>query len=270
MQKRLAFLIAVSICALPLAAQAQRKSPLADAPAIRKRFELRSSRLEVGAGAGTTLGQDFYHSVLIDVKLGFHVTDWLSIAAVGGFALANIDTGFKDSVVNSLDPSSTTRAPGRNEATGSMNKLSQMLGAQLELTPFTGKYSMFGKLFAHYDFYLFAGPGALNYTATDSSVGACPDTAAPTPQTIPITRPTPCAVTGYKIGVNTGVGIHSFINHFVALNFELRDVVSPNNASGRDVNGDGKIDNGDLSWGSTFIATLNVVLYLPSSPDISN
>lgn len=267
MQKRLAFLIAVSICALPLAAQAQRKSPLADAPAIRKRFELRSSRLEVGAGAGTTLSQDFYHSVLIDVKLGFHVTDWFSIAAVGGFALANIDTGFKSSVVGTLDASSTTRAPTQNDAVGSMNKISQMLGAQLELTPFTGKYSMFGKLFAHYDFYLFAGPGALNYTA---AAAPCPDTGMVAPPTIPITPVAGCGATGLKVGVNTGVGIHSFINHFVALNFELRDIVAPNNAAGRDVNGDGKVDNGDLAWGSTFIATLNVVLYLPSSPDISN
>jgi len=32
MQKRLALLVAISISALPLVAQAQRKSPLADAP----------------------------------------------------------------------------------------------------------------------------------------------------------------------------------------------------------------------------------------------
>jgi outer membrane beta-barrel protein len=267
MQKRLAFLIAVSICALPLAAQAQRKSPLADAPAIRKRFELRSSRLELGAGAGTTLSQDFYHSVLIDLKVGFHITDWLSIAGVAGFTLANIDTGFKDSVLSSLDPSSTTRAPTRSDATASMNKISQLLGAQLELTPFTGKYSLFGKLFAHYDFYAFVGPGALNYTA---DAPACPDNGQVAPATVPITPVAGCGVTGLKIGVNTGVGLHSFINQFLALNFELRDVVAPNNAAGRDVNGDGKVDNGDLSWGSTFIATLNVVLYLPTAPDISN
>jgi hypothetical protein len=93
MQKRLALLVALSISALPLVAHAQRKSPLADAPAIRKRLELRSGRLEIGAGAGTTVNQDFYHSVLGNVKLGFHFTDWFSIAAVGGFALANIDTG---------------------------------------------------------------------------------------------------------------------------------------------------------------------------------
>jgi hypothetical protein len=41
---RFALLVALATVSLPLAAQAQRKSPLADAPAIRKRFELRSTR----------------------------------------------------------------------------------------------------------------------------------------------------------------------------------------------------------------------------------
>ena len=52
---RFALLIALATVSLPLAAQAQRKSPLADAPAIRKRFELRSTRFEAGVGAGSTL-----------------------------------------------------------------------------------------------------------------------------------------------------------------------------------------------------------------------
>jgi hypothetical protein len=64
--------------------------------------------------------------------------------------------------------------------------------------------------------------------------------------------------------------VHSFINQFVALNFELRDVFAPNNASGRDVNGDMRVDNNDLGWGSTYIASLNIALYLPSTADISN
>jgi outer membrane beta-barrel protein len=261
MQKRLAFLIAISICASPLVAQAQRKSPLADAPAIRKRLELRSTRFEIGAGAATTINQDFYHSVFVDVRIGFHFTDWLSIAAVGGFALANLDTGFKTSVVSSLDPDpNSTRAPTRSAATGSMNKITTMLGAQLEATPFTGKYSLFGKLFAHYDFYAFVGPGVLNYQATDSGVPSCSDAATNNP----------CAVTGLKVGASFGVGIHSFINNFIALNLELRDILAPNNAAGRDVNGDMHVNNADLSWGSTYIAALNVVFFLPTTADISN
>ena len=269
MQKRLAFLIvAISVFALPLAAQAQHKSPLADAPAIRKRLELRSTRFEVGVGGATTIGQDFYHSVLIDVKLGFHITDWMSLAAFGGFAVANIDTGFKDNVVGSLSPGGdNTRAPAQEVATGSMNKIQQVLGAQLEVTPFTGKYSLFGKLFAHYDFYAFVGPGFINYAATNSGVPSCGDNGV---MAQPPNQPNPCAVTGLKLGVNTGVGIHSFINQFLALNFELRDIISPNNAAGRDVNGDRRVDNNDLTYGNTFLASLNLVVYFPMTADISN
>jgi hypothetical protein len=36
------------------------------------------------------------------------------------------------------------------------------------------------------------------------------------------------------------------------------------------VNGDMKVDNNDLGWGSTYIATLNIAIYLPSTADISN
>jgi hypothetical protein len=36
------------------------------------------------------------------------------------------------------------------------------------------------------------------------------------------------------------------------------------------VNGDRRVDNNDLNWGSTFMATLNFVLYLPTVADISN
>ena len=77
---RFALLVALATVSLPLAAQAQRVSPLRDAPAIRKRFELRSSRLELGAGAGTTINQDFYHTVLINARLAYHITDWVAIA----------------------------------------------------------------------------------------------------------------------------------------------------------------------------------------------
>jgi outer membrane beta-barrel protein len=269
MQKRLAFLIvALSVFALPLAAQAQHKSPLADAPAIRKRLELRSTRLEFGAGGATTIGQDFYHSVLINAKLGFHVTDWASIAGFGAFAVANIDTGFKDNVVGSLPTNGdNTRAPAQGTATGSMNKIQEAFGLQLEVTPFTGKYSLFGKLFAHYDFYAVVGLGFLNYAATSSSVPTCGDNGA---LAQPPAQPAPCAVTGLKLGPIAGVGIHSFINQFLALNFELRDIISPNNAAGRDVNGDRRVDNNDLTYGNTFLASLNLVLYFPTTADISN
>src|SRR5436309_1910613 len=120
---RLPLLIGLVALLLPLAAQAQRRSPLADAPAIRKRVELRETRLELGAGMGSTLNQDFYHTVLANVKLGFHFTDWLSISGFAGFAAANVSTGFQGRVTETLnmtrDPMTIAREPTAGEATAS-------------------------------------------------------------------------------------------------------------------------------------------------------
>src|SRR5262245_61309085 len=70
--RRLSLLVALAVTALPLAAQAQRKSPLADAPAVRKRFELRQTRFEIGAGGAATVNQDFYHTFFVGAKAAFH------------------------------------------------------------------------------------------------------------------------------------------------------------------------------------------------------
>ncbi len=145
-----------------------------------------------------------------------------------------------------------------DEANASMSKIKQILAAQLEFAPFTGKYSLFGKLFAHYDFYLFGGPGFLNVEPASAGIPSCDNN-----------KTASCGVTGYKLGANFGVGIHSYLNQFLALNVELRDILAKINSSGRDVNGDGKANSDDLTWGSTYMVSLNLVLYLPATADIS-
>jgi outer membrane beta-barrel protein len=267
MLKRLApLLVGLAVTVAPLAAQAQRKSPLADAPAIRKRLELRSTRLEFGGGFGSTLNQDFFHTMMVNVKLGFHFTDWLALSAFGGFAVANLSTGFQDRVVESLQtPSSPAipREPTPGDAQASMSKITSVLGAQLEFTPFTGKYSLFGKLFAHYDFYAFVGPGFLNVQPAETlnSQAPCVDNSTAGVRA--------CTVSGLKPGGNVGLGLHTYFNQFLALNVELRDIIAQLNPSGRDVNGDGHADNNDLTWSHTWMVGANIVIYLPATADIS-
>src|SRR5450432_1767867 len=93
---------AVLITSLPLVAHAQRKSPLEDAPAIRKRLELRETRFEVGVGFGSTVNQDFYHTMMLNLRLAFHFNDWLSLAAFGSLGVANLTTGFQDRIIETL------------------------------------------------------------------------------------------------------------------------------------------------------------------------
>ncbi len=177
-QRFAALLIAAAVTAVPLAAQAQRKSPLADAPAIRKRYELRASRLEVGAGLGTTINQDFFHSIFVNAKLGFHFTDWLALSVFGDFAVANVETTFQSNLVNSLStasnqPGHPPSEPTKAEAQASMQTIKGIYGAQFEASFFTGKYSLFGKLFANYDFEILAGAALINVAPKSAGVSPC-------------------------------------------------------------------------------------------------
>ncbi len=265
--RRLTLLVASSaalvVTMAPLAAQAQRVSPLADAPAIRKREELRASRFEGGLGFGSTVGQDFYHTMFLDVKLDLHVYDWLSIGVVGGYGFKNLQTAFGEQLVGSLhDTPPVPREPTKATATASMEQIKMMAAAQLEFTPFAGKFSLAGKVFAHYDFYALGGIAFLDVeptTASSPDAAACSSTGTGKS----------CGVSGWKFGPTAGVGVHVFIKQWLALNVELRDILARINPSGRDVNGDGFARTDDIGWGSTYIMTANLAVYLPSAAVIS-
>src|SRR3954470_17944128 len=141
-----AMALAVAVGAPMTAAAQERKSPLADAPAIRKRVELRDKRFEIGVGAGTTLGQDFYHAVLVNARLGFHLTDWLAIAGWGGFNLTpKMKTAFHEKLDGALMDvkGGVDRTPTLDEATNGMNHIGEVFALQAELVPFTGKIALF-------------------------------------------------------------------------------------------------------------------------------
>src|SRR4029079_2359005 len=265
---RFALLVALGTVAAPLAAQAQRKSPLADAPAIRKRFELRSSRIELGAGAGSTINQDYFHTVMIGARLAYHITDWVSLGLFGNFGVAQVSTGFEGRVIDSLDPegmrmTNVDREPDKTGAKNALQQITSIMGLQLELTPFTGKYSLFGKLFSAYDFYfVFPGIAFMNVKPA-GSVGRTCDQAPPTDPSDP--NKYVCGVKGTKLGGKVGVGFHSFFGQTVALGVELSDVIAQLNPSGRDVNGDGMADKNDLSWTNTLLVTANLTVYFPGA-----
>jgi outer membrane beta-barrel protein len=249
--------VAIGVGAPMIASAQERKSPLADAPAIRRRVELRDKRFELGVGLSSTLGQDFYHAVMVNARLGFHLTDWLALAVVGGFNLTpNFKTSFNERLMEVLPPTKgMDRTPTRQEALDGMNRIGEVFAGQLELIPFTGKFSLFSKLFMNYDFYAFGGPGVIDFKA---------DLVCPAGMELPS-----CAVTGFKVGANFGAGAHLFANDFFALNFEVRDILVRNNPAGRDEDGDGVATDRDLSWDSNIILGLNLMFFLPGRPPVS-
>jgi outer membrane beta-barrel protein len=266
MMKRLAILLSVlpaTVAALPGAALAdlpERVSPLADAPAVRRRAELREKRFEIGPAVTTTIGQDFYHAVMVGGRLSIHLTDWIAITAMGAVNVTpKFETSFNSTLQEKLPAmKGSDRTPAKSEALLGMNKIGQTFAGQLELSPVSGKYSLFGKLFANYDFYAFGGLGVINYTADAVDANHCK------------VEGNSCPVTGIKLGPTFGVGIHTFLGEAVALDLEFRDVLVRNNAAGRDATGDRVVDDADQSLGNTFMVGLALTLYLPTDAHISD
>lgn len=257
MNKGFVFITVLAV-GLPVAARAQeRKSPLADAPAIRKRLELREHRFEIGAGITSSVGQDYYHAIMVGARLGFHITDWL---ALSGTIAQNITPSFKTAfherlydVLKDVKPG-VDRTPTYDQAAAGMSKIGQIIGAQVELVPFTGKFALFSKLFLNYDFYGFGGPGFINFAADTP----CPDAPGPS-----------CADNGMKIGANFGAGMHAYFNDWFAVNIEVRDLFLRSNPAGRDENGDGVADTNDQAWHSNIFTSLNLMFFLPGKAPVS-
>ncbi len=242
------------------AIEAERKSPLADAPAIRRRLELRSGRFEIGAGVGITPGQDFYTAVLAQLKMSYHINDWLSVGALGGFNVTpTLSTKFNDELIGKLGTAKgPNRTPTQQEALNGMNRIGQIVALQAEIAPFTGKLSLFGKLFASYDIYVFGGPGFINFQSEGEDCGESK------------VQGKSCPVVGFKAGVNFGAGLHAFANDFVAINFEFRDIMVRHNPAGRDTTGDGYANDFDYAWDSNFVLGLNATFFLPTIPGVTD
>jgi len=84
MRKVIALLLGGIACCRGGSRREGAQEPLTDAPAIRKRLELRDKRFEFGVGAGVSIGQDFYNALMITPRMAYHFTDWIALGVVGG------------------------------------------------------------------------------------------------------------------------------------------------------------------------------------------
>jgi outer membrane beta-barrel protein len=265
----LLFVGAIVVC-LPSVATAakERKSPLTDAPVIRRRLELRDKRFELGVGAGVTIGQDFYNALLIMPKLAYHFNDWISLAVGGGFnPYPGWKSSFNDDVGGALpkDPNiPSIKSPYAADALATMNYLKYTAFAQLEFIPLSGKIAILSSLFSYFDFYVLGGAGVVNLAAKEAMPAACAS------ETGDPNRPKCEAYTATELTINAGLGAHAFFARWGAINLELRDLIYKNNASGRDVNGDGVTDRThDPEWTNNWVFSLNFQFFLPTKAKVS-
>lgn len=273
-KQALAGVVVVSSIAA-LSAPALARTPLSEQPAVRHKYELRQRRLEVTPTFEASVAADFKHTLSGGLKLEYHITDALSIGALGFFG-TGIDTGLLDQIVTSLpDAPDEERTPSKQQALDHANTIPIHGGAGLTFTPWFGKMGLFGRAFLSWDFYISGGFGFAitknEYDGADDGAVCDSGCTDPDPAKRLFTDPRNDGPgnAGFNPGVQFGGGLHVYFSNFAALDLSLRNYMFTDNPSGFDFNFDQKVDAEDRRFLSHLFVGVGVSFFLPPKARVS-
>lgn len=263
-------------------AWAQRKHPLEGQPAVRRRILYLPNRFEVAPTVGFTFLQDFKHGFLVGAKAEYHIPwcfgskvykDCLSIGAAFHYNVIDWDTELtteiKDTLSDQFDQPQVNPAPTKKALDDAVSHVMFLVTAPyIAYTPWFGKMSFLGQVFANFDFYAMLGMGIAFFKA--GKIGDYCD-----PNLLN------CVVKdkngGVRFGPSFGFGVRFYILRWLAVNFEFRDIYLSQkvgqgwNAAGFDKNGsldaDGRIviDKEDRTSAHMMYITFGASFFLPAS-----
>jgi hypothetical protein len=116
------------------------------------------NRLEFAPQFESTINPEFQHIVGGGLKLEYHLSDMLSIGAVG-IGSTQFNTKLTDRIVPTLEdaPNDMTREPSKEEFTSRLNTMPVHGAAYVSITPWYGKLAAFSQAYVAFDFYFQAG-----------------------------------------------------------------------------------------------------------------
>ena len=251
-------------------------APLSEQPAVRHKVELRKLRFEITPTFEASLAAYFSHTIAGGLKIEYHLTDSLSIGAMGFFG-TGFNTGLMDQIVKSLGdtPVEDTKEPTREQAREHVNTIPLHGGIGLTFTPWFGKMGLFGKGFLSYDIYFSGGFGfaqTKNKFKGDDDATICElDCENPDVTRRRSTDPRNDGPhnAGFNPGVQFGGGLHLYFGKFAALDLSLRNYMFTDNPSGLDFNADRAVTDADRRFLSHLFVGLGVAFFLPTNPRIS-
>jgi outer membrane beta-barrel protein len=256
-----------------LAAGSENDNPLDGQPAVRHKLLLRDMRFEIGPSFNFTLNRAFRHAFLIGLKAEFHINDYFSVGTDIGFGI-NFDTGLTGEMEKGGVPPQYPTGQCNNSTNNQCNQLTDFKGyrdrfADIFLlgdvrgtfTPMQGKLAIFSKAFLLYDFYVFAGFGfgMTKNNTNEPSIDAANE--------------------GFRPGFAWGAGMHMFVNNWISIGLEVRNVMFNDNETGGDTTrgltdkeqqaGEILWDGDDQSFNSHFTVGFNFTFYLPTTVEMT-
>jgi outer membrane beta-barrel protein len=259
-----------SLLAVP-AAMAERKSPLEGQPAVRHRLLLVKQRFEFAPAFESSVNADFKHNITGGLKLEYHLSDMLSIGAVGFYGVG-IDTGLNGRITEDLPDSADEGdpTPTRQEWEQHLNTIPIHGAGYITITPWYGKLAAFGKFFVNFDFYF---SGGVSYAQLKNECCSFDEDPAPGGDLengiLPDNDPNddPAINDGSRIGAYLGGGIHVFLSNWMALDLTVRSYLFSDNPSGLDFNADLAVTEDDNRFQNHLFMGVGLSFFLPASVD---
>lgn len=262
---------ALAVSLLAGEAHAQKRNPLAGQPAIRNKIEYRKYRLDIEPQFMVSINQDYRHAFGPGLVLRFHITDWLSVGIHGAYTFA-ANTQLENDVRSQL-PTSGYMVPNTTLDQHDQRVLNVQAVASgfLSITPFFGKFSLFGSGVAAYDFFVDLGGGLVYFTQN----GCCSGVTQPNPSALPPgTNPDPnlqdsSQFAGARAAGMFAVGVHIYFNNWFGMSLELRDYFAKSNPGGLDTNGDRVLNGDDESLNNNIFFGFGLNFLIPPHAKVS-
>lgn len=260
--------VASGLLLAPTAAFAERPTRVYE-PVVRNRVLYVKKRLELAPLFEMTVNGDFQQILGGGLKLEYHLTDQLSIGAVGVYGI-NLDTKLTKKIVPTLENTadSNTAEPSKTEFRQHLNKMPLHGALYVSFTPWYGKLVAFGKSNLPFDFYFQGGMSFASLTSNCAS-SVCSDQFAGQPSDDHPLDYNPNndqpLNDGTKIGLYFGGGIHVFLSEFIALDLTVRDYWFSDNPSGADFNADTFVSSSDSRFLHHLFAGVGISIMLPAS-----
>ena len=166
---------------------------------------LRKGRFEFSPSASVSLRDAFYTKYIFGGTLTYHPLESLGLGLRVGYSVPTVAGSAQ--ICTFEQDNRSCRKPSELELDrGGLGNLRLVAGVDAKWAPIYGKLSLLSSYFASFDMYGIVGASLVQYQG-------------PTPNT-------PTEVQNYWTpGGNVGVGFHFFLNRWITLRTELRDLI---------------------------------------------
>ncbi|NOJ82013.1 outer membrane beta-barrel domain-containing protein [Myxococcus xanthus] len=170
---------------------------------------LKKGRFEFSPSATLSLRDAFYSKYIFGGTLTYHPMETLGVSLRVGYAINTVAGAAQKCTFGDGGEGSTRGCvpPSLDELDGNAPGQIKLLGgADVQWAPIYGKVSLLAEAFVHFDLYGIAGASLVQYRGPGE-----------TPGTVAQNYLTP--------GANLGVGARFFLNRWITLRTELRDLI---------------------------------------------